>query len=89
MPNVRPVSDLKNYDSVLDEVVFGSPVYLTKDGRDSYVIVDIKDQLENEKNKAALKLRCELNKGMKSGNDNGWLSEDEVLEYINKKFNEA
>lgn len=89
MPNVRPVSDLKNYDSVLDEVVFGSPVYLTKDGRDSYVIVDIKDQLENEKNKAALKLMCELNKGMKSGNDNGWLSEDEVLEYINKKFNEA
>ena len=89
MPNVRPVSDLKNYDSVLDEVVFGSPVYLTKDGIDSYVIVDIKDQLENEKNKAALKLMCELNKGMKSGNDNGWLSEDEVLEYINKKFNEA
>ena len=89
MPNVRPVSDLKNYDSVLDEVVFGSPVYLTKDGKDSYVIVDIKDQLENEKNKAALKLMCELNKGMKSGNDNGWLSEDEVLEYINKKFNEA
>ncbi len=89
MPNVRPVSDLKNYDSVLDEVVFGSPVYLTKDGKDSYVIVDIKDQLENEKNKAALKLMCELNKGMKSGNDNGWLSEDEVLQYINKKFNEA
>ena len=82
MPNVRPVSDLKNYDSVLDEVVFGSPVYLTKDGRDSYVIVDIKDQLENEKNKAALKLMCELNKGMKSGNDNGWLSEDEVFHYF-------
>ena len=89
MPNVRPVSDLKNYDSVLDEVVFGSPVYLTKDGKDSYVIVDIKDQFENEKNKAALKLMCELNKGMKSGNDNGWLSEDEVLQFINKKFNEA
>ena len=89
MPNVRPVSDLKNYDSVLNEVVFGSPVYLTKDGKDSYVIVDIKDQLENEKNKAALKLMCELNKGMKSGNDNGWLSEDEVLQFINKKFNEA
>ena len=82
MPNVRPVSDLKNYDSVLDEVVFGSPVYLTKDGIDSYVIVDIKDQLENEKNKAALKLMCELNKGMKSGSDNGWLSEDEVLHYF-------
>ena len=89
MPNVRPVSDLKNYDSVLDEVVFGSPVYLTKDGKDSYVIVDIKDQIESEKNKAALKLMCELNKGMKSGNENGWLTEDEVLQHINKKFNEV
>jgi malate/lactate dehydrogenase len=89
MPNVRPVSDLKNYNSVLDEVVFGSPVYLTKDGVDSYVIVDIKDQIEYEKNKAALKLMCELNKGIKSGNENGWLTEDEVLQHINKKFNEA
>lgn len=89
MPNVRPVSDLKNYNSVLDEVVFGSPVYLTKDGVDSYVIVDIKDQIEHEKNKAALKLMCELNKGIKSGNENGWLTEDEVLQHINKKFNEA
>ena len=89
MPNVRPVSDLKNYKSVLDEVVFGSPVYLTKDGIDSYVIVDIKDQMENEKNKAALKLMCELNKGMKSGKEDGWLTENEILSYINKKFKEA
>ena len=89
MPNVRPISDLKNYDSVLNEVVFGSPVYLTKDGVDSYVIVDIKDQIEHEKNKAALKLMCELNKGIKSGNENGWLTEEDVLKHLNKKFNEA
>ena len=30
MPNIRPVSDLRNYKSVLDDVSYGSPVYLAK-----------------------------------------------------------
>ena len=39
MPNIRPVSDLRNYKNVLDEVSYGSPVYLTKKGRGDYAIV--------------------------------------------------
>lgn len=30
MPNIKPVSDLRNYTEVLKEVSIGSPVYLTK-----------------------------------------------------------
>lgn len=41
MPNIVPISDLRNYSSVLQDVAVGSPVYLTKNGRGCYAIVDI------------------------------------------------
>jgi prevent-host-death family protein len=43
MPNIKPISDLRSYTSVLDEVTQGSPVFLTKNGRGRYVILDISD----------------------------------------------
>ena len=46
MINIKPVSDLRNYNSVLEKVEEGNPVYLTKNGNGEYVIYDIKDQLE-------------------------------------------
>ena len=30
MPNIKPISDLRSYSSVLDEVSQGAPVFLTK-----------------------------------------------------------
>ena len=42
MLNIRPVSDLRNYATVLNEVHEDEPVYLTKNGRGAYAIVDIK-----------------------------------------------
>lgn len=41
MPNIVPVTDLKNYDSVLKDVAVGSPVFLTDNGRGRYAIADI------------------------------------------------
>ncbi len=82
MPIIKPVSDLRNYSSVLEGVAEGSPVYLTKNGRRCYAIVDIKDQEDYERIKAALTLMCELNKGQRSGEKDGWISEAEV----NKRF---
>ena len=73
MPNIRPVSDLRNYAAVLTEVRENEPVYLTKNGRGAYAIVDIAEQENYEKTKAALKLMCELQKGRLSGEQNGWL----------------
>ena len=51
MPNIKPVSDLRNYASVFMEVHENEPVYLTKNGRGAYAIVDIAEQENYEKQK--------------------------------------
>ena len=33
MPNIKPISDLRNYTEVLRDVAVGAPVFLTKNGR--------------------------------------------------------
>ena len=75
MPNIKPISDLRNYGDVLRDVSVGSPVFLTKNGRGRYAIIDIQDY---EKTRATLKLMDELARGRKSGEENGWLSLDAV-----------
>ena len=87
MPNIKPVSDLRNHASVLMEVHENEPVYHTKNGRGAYAIVDIAEQENYEKTKVALKLMCELQKGRLSGEENGWLSEDDVVSHFKEKFN--
>ncbi len=86
MPNIKPISDLRNYNTVLQDVAIGAPVFLTKNGRGRYAIVDIAEQEEYEKTKAALKLMCELEKGRKSGEENGWLSQEDVLKHFEDKW---
>ena len=43
MANILPVSDLRNYNEVLKKCHAGAPVFLTKNGRDRFVVLDIKD----------------------------------------------
>ena len=38
MPNIKPISDLRNYSEVLRDVTIDSPVFLTKNGRGRYAI---------------------------------------------------
>lgn len=75
MPNIKPVSDLRNYNEVLRDVSVDSPVFLTKNGRGRYVIVDM---AEYEKQAATLKLMSELAKAEKSAREKGLLSEEEA-----------
>ena len=75
MPNIKPVSDLRNYNEVLRDVAVGEPVFLTKNGRGRYALVDISDY---EKTQAMIKLMSELAKGEKSAHENGWLTIEEV-----------
>lgn len=79
MPNIKPISDLRNYSEVLHDVAVGSPVFLTKNGRGRYAILDLRDY---EKTQATLKLMSELEKGRRSGEEKGWLSLEEVEEYL-------
>ena len=69
MPNIKPVSDLRNYNEVLRDIAVGEPVFLTKNGRGRYAIVDI---TEYERTKSIVKLMGELNKGETSAKVDGW-----------------
>ena len=75
MPNIKPISDLRNYNEVLRDVTAGEPVFLTKNGRGRYAVVDIQ---EYEKSQAMVKLLTELARGVRSGQEEGWLAQDDV-----------
>ena len=75
MPNIKPVSDLRNYNEVLKGVAVGEPVFLTKNGRGRYAILDLK---EYEKTQAAIRLMNELAKGRKSGLEEDYRSLEEI-----------
>ena len=75
MPNIKPVSDLRNYSEVLNEVHEGSPVYLTRNGRGEYAIIKLS---ELDKLRATIRLLSKLEEGEKSARDEGWLSADDV-----------
>ena len=85
MAMINPVSDLRNYNTVLEQVSAGSPVYLTVNGRGRYTIRDIADDEECEKTKAMLRLMCELNEGRRSGEEEGWVSEEDVRAHFRAK----
>ena len=82
MPNIKPISDLRNYSEVLHDVAVGSPVFLTKNGRGKYAIVDIQDY---EKTQATLKLMGELAVGRKSGETEGWLTPENVRAHFEER----
>ena len=75
MPNIKPISDLRNYTEVLKEVQEAHPVFLTRNGRGEFAIVKIE---EFDKLKAAVQLLAHLEQGEKSARENGWLSADQV-----------
>ena len=85
MATILPVSDLRNYNKVLDNVSEGTPVYLTVNGRGKYIIRDIADEEEYERIKAMLQLMCELAEGKQSGKEEGYISADEVRAYFRGK----
>ena len=79
MPNIKPVSDLRNYTEVLRDIAVGEPVFLTKNGRGRYVIVDME---EYEKTKAVIKLMGELSRGEKSAQEKGRTAIADVEELL-------
>lgn len=80
MPKILPISDLRNYTEVLSQVDVDKPVYLTRNGRGTYVISKIDDYDRDETVEELLK---EVQKGEKS------LAKDEgiALDQIAKKYN--
>ena len=79
MNNIKPISDLRNDNNVLNDGTVGAPVFLTKNERGKYAILDMKDF---EKTQATIRLMSELAKGRKSGEEKGWLALESVEETL-------
>ena len=60
---------------MLRDIAVGEPVFLTKNGRGRYAIVDMD---EYEKTRAVLRLMGELAKGDVSAKEKGWIDISEV-----------
>ena len=71
MPTIKPISELRNYNTVLREVTADTPVFLTKNGHGRFAIVDIRsyERLHNE-----LELMSALAEGEESARKRGWVS---------------
>ena len=80
MPNILPVSDLRNYNEVLKNCQIGEPVFLTKNGRGKFVVMDIEDY---EREKAEKKLLMKLQEAEEAVKDEStWMSLDELKKSV-------
>lgn len=72
MASILPISDLRNYNEVLKNCRTGEPVFLTKNGRGKFVVLDIEDY---EKDRAEKKLLAKLQEAEEAVVDEkGWMS---------------
>ena len=81
MPNIKPISDLRNYTAVINEVAYGNRVYLTRNGHGQCAIIDMKELDELDKQRALYQLMLKLNEAEMSIREEGTLSAD-VLEAV-------
>ena len=76
MANILPVSDLRNYNEVLKNCHAGEPVFLTKNGRGKFVVLDIEDYEKGRAEKKLLLKLQEAEEAVREGDD--WLSLEEL-----------
>lgn len=86
MPNIKPISDLRNYTEVLKEVDASSRVYLTRNGRGEYGILTMAEIDELDRYRAAYTLFSKLKESEERADKEGWVSADDAekeLGYFN------
>ncbi len=79
MPNIKPVSDLRNYTDLLKEVDVSNRVYLTRNGHGVYGILTMAEIDELDRMKAAYSLFANLQKAEERAESEGWI-DAEALE---------
>lgn len=82
MPNIKPVSDLRNYGEVLRDVAIGQPVFLTKNGYGRYAVLDIEEYREYERMRAINRLLEEIERGLQSEKEEAVFTLEEVEESL-------
>ena len=75
MPNIKPVSELQDYSSIIEDISVNSPVFLTQNGQGRFVLMDID---EYEHTKATISLLAALAEGEQSASAQGCTSLEEV-----------
>lgn len=78
MPNIKPISDLRNYTDVLNEVDAASRVYLTRNGRGEYAILRMEEIDELDKYRAAYNLFTNLKSAEERAAKEGWIDDNEL-----------
>ena len=76
MANILPVSDLRNYNEVLKKCRIDEPVFLTKNGRGRFVVLDLEDYEKIQAEKKLLMRLKEAEEAVKGDGD--WLSLKEL-----------
>jgi len=89
MATIAPVSDLRNYGTVLEKVTVGEPVLLTRNGHGAYSIRDIKDEEHFQKAEAMIQLMCEITAGIRSADEGGWISEEDFRKHFRDRKGSA
>lgn len=78
MPNIKPLSDLRNYTAVVNEVSYGNRVYLTRNGHGSYAIIDMRELDELDQQKTLNQLLLKLQNAERSVLIEGTISADQL-----------
>ena len=78
MPNIKPVSELRNYTEVLKEVDASNRVYLTRNGHGQYGILTMAEIDELDRYRAAYTLFSKLKNAEERANKEGWISADDL-----------
>ncbi len=78
MPNIKPISDLRNYTEVLKEVDKSNRVYLTRNGHGEYGILTMDEIDELDRYRAAYTLFSKLQNAKERALKEGWIDADEL-----------
>ena len=78
MPNIKPISDLRNYTDVLKQVDVSKRVYLTRNGHGEYGILTMDEIDELDRYRAAYQLISKLKKSEERANLEGWIPSEDV-----------
>ena len=78
MPNIMPISELRNYTNVVKNVKYGSRVYLTKNGHGQIAMINMKELDDMEKELALYRFRLEMEKGERSIMEEGTVSAEDL-----------
>ena len=77
MPNIKPISDLRNYTKVVEEVKYGERVYLIRNGHGCVAMINMQELDDIERELALYKLKGEFGKAEQSIIDEGLVSEED------------